>query len=752
MSDCDDLVKEFLVESHENLDQLDRDFVELEKLPGDREILARIFRTIHTIKGTSGFFDFTKLQALAHAGENLLAMLRDGALEVTPSRTTALLTMVDAVRVLLASIEATGGEGDGDYAPLAAQLEGLMKPEPPAERLTDILVRDGKTTPEEVERAVEAQQAGDPRRVGEILVEQGAIRPKDVVEALQAQQDGKSAGVSEGTLRVDVGLLDRLMNQVGELVLARNQILRLGSGLDDPGFRAAVQRLNLVTTELQEGVMKTRMQPIGNVWSKFPRVVRDLAMQCGKRVRLELEGRDTELDKTILEAIKDPLTHLVRNSVDHGIETPDARAQAGKNPEGLLRLSAYHEGGQVILEVLDDGAGIRAERIKAKALEKGLVAADRLARMGDPEALQLIFLPGFSTAEKVTNVSGRGVGMDVVRTNIERIGGTMDLSSEPGVGTRLKIKIPLTLAIIPALLVSGDGDRFAIPQVNLLELVRLDADEAAKAIENVYGAPVYRLRGRLLPLVDLRGELRLPPRADAAAAVNIVVLQGDGQAFGLVVDAVHDTEEIVVKPLGSHLKRLGVYAGATILGDGRVSLILDVLGLAKQARLGAHDREAAAASAVTDATSAAEKQSLLIVAAGTTRAGVPLSEVARLEEVRREAVEATGGADVLQYGGGILPLVRLDDILPERRAVARGASSDDAADGTLSVVVLRNGDRPVGLVVDRILDIVMQDVRVRRPAGRDGVLFAAVVQDKVTEVVDVERLLQRALPDSAAAC
>ena len=374
------------------------------------------------------------------------------------------------------------------------------------------------------------------------------------------------------------------MNLVGELVLARNQILQFTATQTDTGFIGASQRLNLVTSELQEGVMKTRMQPIGNLWTKFPRIIRDLSAQCGREVRLEMEGKDTELDKTIIEAIKDPLTHIVRNSVDHGIESPADRIARGKSPQGHLMLRAFHEGGQINIEIADDGAGIDPDRVRQKAVSRGIMTAEQAARLNDHEAVKLVFLPGFSTAEKVSNISGRGVGMDVVRTNIERIGGTVDIQSRIGLGTTLRIKIPLTLAIIPALIVNAGRERFAIPQAALVELVRLEAAQAKERLEHVGGATFYRLRGNLLPVITLHRELRVEG-GTSDGVVSIVVLNADGRQFGLIVDAISDTEEIVVKPLGKQLKRVNVFAGATIMGDGRVALILDVVGLAQQARV-----------------------------------------------------------------------------------------------------------------------------------------------------------------------
>src|ERR1700722_3870332 len=478
------IVQDFLVESHENLDRLDRELVGLEKNPKDKDALAGVFRTIHTIKGTCGFLGFNKLEKVAHVGENLLTRLRDGQLTLNPACTTALLSMVDAVRQMLKEIESTGQDGEIDYAELRETLTRLQHP----------ILGDAGSVPR-----AEAPPAPDDSKAEE-KVENTATLPKPA--ALRE-------AVAPETIRVGVNLLDKLMTLVGELVLARNQLLQISNTVEDTGLQAVSQRMNLIATELQEELMKTRMQPIGNIWAQFPRTVRDVALGCGKEVEIEMEGKETELDKTIIEAIKDPLTHLVRNSVDHGIELPEVRLQAGKPRAGRLILRAFHEGGQVNIEISDDGAGLSGDRIRKKAVERGVVTAEQAARMSEREVFNLIFLPGFSTAEKVTNVSGRGVGMDVVKTNVEKIGGLVDVQSTRVQGTTVRVKIPWTLAIIPALVVTCGGDRYAIPQVSLIELVRLKADEVGKGIELVHGSPVYRLRGRLLPLVYLSRELKL---------------------------------------------------------------------------------------------------------------------------------------------------------------------------------------------------------------------------------------------------
>jgi len=463
----DEIVREFLVESSENLDSLDCELVLLEKDPLNKDTLSSVFRTIHTIKGTCGFLGFSKLESVVHAGENLLSKLREGVLALSPEIITALLQMVDAIRQMLDSIDKTDAEGERNDTALIKVLTALQSgaplgnktpegprapdpspspppapPEVPVLTIGQILIGKGAATEADVASAMKLQNEGDPRHLGEILVERGHVKPHEIVEALQSQQVARAAA-SESSIRVEVLLLDKVMNLVGELVLARNQIHQFADVIQHSGLSASSARLSLITTELQEGVMKTRMQPIGTIWSNFSRSVRDVATSCGKRVRIEMEGQDTELDKTIIAAIKDPLTHLVRNSVDHGIETPEKRAAAGKAPEGILRLRAYHQAGQVNIEITDDGAGLDHETIRKKAVERGLITAEQSAQMCDREAINLIFAPGFSTAEKVTNVSGRGVGMDVVKTNVEKIGGTVDVQTKLGQGTTVRMKIPL---------------------------------------------------------------------------------------------------------------------------------------------------------------------------------------------------------------------------------------------------------------------------------------------------------------------
>jgi two-component system, chemotaxis family, sensor kinase CheA len=774
MEAIDKSVAEFLVESDENLDQLDTDLLALEQDPTSRDLLSSVFRTIHTIKGTSGYLAFTRLEQLTHVGENLLSRLRDGRIPLTEERTSALLSMVDAVRGLLSQIERTGAEGDIDHTALVERLRTHLSDEdddaapgslPPQSSATGtgtsdrperpigkLLVEAGMASQDSVELAGIQQGLGDQRRMGEILVGHGATTPDAVTGALQAQVQAQTTGrrsVVESSVRVDVELLDTLMRMVGELVLSRNQLVSEMDDQQDTSLARSAQRLSLVTSELQEQVMKTRMQPVDHIWSKLPRVVRDLSRTCGKSVRLELEGRDTELDRSVLEAIKDPLTHLVRNAIDHGIEEPAARVAAGKPEEGVLTLRAFHQAGQVHLEIVDDGAGIDPSVIGAKAVERGLVTPAALDRMSPREITQLIFLPGFSTAGAVTNVSGRGVGMDVVKTRIEGIGGSVDVISVKGSGSTFRLTIPLTLAIIPALTIGCAGRRYAVPQVSVLELVRLSGEHARGGIEHISGAPVYRLRGTLLPLVRLDEQLGLAvvaaPEADGTQIEDgrggfIVVLQAEQHRFGLVVDDVLDTQEIVVKPLGRHLRGLPMYAGATILGDGTVVLILDATTVARRADVLTQSTAAVAAALIDEITTVIDPV-LVVELPGGRRAAIPLDMVTRLEEIPTDSIERVGGREVVQYRGHIMPMVRLGPLL----------GSYDSAEGDgpperVQLVVYTRGERSVGFAVQRIIDIATERSGSRSDIDDTALLGSVVVGDRVVELLDVQAAVLAADP------
>ncbi len=748
MEDMDEIVREFLVESHENLDQLDQDLVALESEPGSRSLIASVFRTIHTIKGTSGFLAFSRLERVAHAGENLLVELRDGRRSMDQATTDVLLRLVDTIREILRAIEVEGGEGGVEIDAVIAAIEAIQAIEPGAEPAAEAAPEPAAAPVEPDPAPVAAAPVAAPAAPAVVPAPAPApavetVAPEPAVAAAPApaapaaapaaaeELGSLRAGAADASIRVDVDLLDALMRQVGELVLARNQISRLAGDTDDVDLARSAQRLNLIAGELQEGVMKTRMQPIEHLWSKMPRMVRDVAAACHREVQLELSGGDTELDRSLLEAVKDPLTHLVRNAVDHGIEASADRIAAGKAPKGVLALRAYHASGQVVVEVSDDGRGIDPEKIGAKAVQKGLRTADQVAAMSQADLLQLLFLAGFSTAEVVSNVSGRGVGMDVVRTKIESIGGAVEVDSVVGRGTTWRLRIPLTLAIMPALTVECSGDLYAIPQVNLLELVALDSQRSESGIEHIHEAAVYRLRGELLPLVSLSEVLEVGGERPENAVIAVV--QSDQQRFGLLVDRVLNTEEIVVKPLSARLKAIGAYSGATVLGDGHVALILDVQAIARRALAGeldvaardAHDN--AAANAVRDT-----QQVLVVGIGGGRQVAMPLASVARLEHVQADQVEYVGGREVVQYRGTILPLARLDRIL--------GAYGSEESSELLLVVYSRAG-RSVGLVVKEIVDIVDDDSARHSDIEDAGLVGSTVLGEKVTELLDVRRAI-----------
>ena len=762
-----ELIKDLLIESAEGLDRYDRELLSLEEGQGGPETMNNIFRVIHTLKGTAGCLGLHGIERTAHAGEDLLSMLRSGKLQPSPSMISALLSLSDALRSMLRELEAHGNEGSNDYSALMQLLGDLQSANPdtaapsvpasaaPAFGLfEDEIGQEGPaaTPPADPKDAAyglfgdDAQDtvpnAPDPVPAPTTLATAAGPAPSSV----PSDSFGKGSA-ADNAIRVDIAQLDKVMNLVGELVLARNQIVANTTQFDQAALMTASQRLNIITTELQESVMKTRMQPIGNIWAKFPRVVRDVSKDLNKRVRLILEGQSTELDRTIIEAIKDPLTHIIRNSIDHGIEHPDARRQAGKAEEGLLSLRAYHEGGQVNIEIMDDGGGINVERVKSKAVAQGLLTPENAARLSEREALNLIFLPGLSTAEKITNVSGRGVGMDVVRTNIEKIGGSIDIQSQTGQGTTIKIKIPLTLAIIPALIVTSGGERFAIPQVSLLELVRLEGQQARSGIEQLYESPVYRLRGQLLPLTFLNREFKLHERTRQAEAdpadevLNIIVLQADGRPFGLVVDEINDTEEIVVKPLSKQLKGLACFAGATIMGDGRVALILDVVGLAQHSNVVDENRSRRQTEDKhKTADDAGLRQTLLLFTVGNNqRMAIPLARAARLEEFPASRIERSGSGEVIQYRGQILPLIRV------AQYVVCGDAGCDATE-VVKVVVCAEAGTNYGLVVNEIHDIVDEAVAVKRTSAGRGILGSAVIQSRVTDLLDVSGIIRASDP------
>jgi two-component system, chemotaxis family, sensor kinase CheA len=733
------IIGEFLAESVENLDSVDQDIVTLEKDPSNTEVIERVFRTIHTIKGTCGFLAFSKLEAVTHSAETVLALVRDGNLDLTPEITTTLLKAIDSVREILAHIEKDETEGDGDYSEIARELdaidqiakEGKKKPPPQV-----------KTKPAEKTKAKPATKK-TPDLVEEVTPET-AKRDLGDREAPTAV-DTVGPTVGESSLRVDISVLDRLMNLVGELVLARNQISQNLSHESNLALTTASQRLDSITGELQEAVMRARMQPISSILSTLPRFVRDLAITSGKELEIEIQGQETDLDKSVLEAIKTSLLHLVRNAVDHGIESPQDREKAGKPRAGKIMLRAAHEGGSVAIEVRDDGKGLDSERILERAISAGIVNPELGEDLTHSQIEQFVFRAGFSTARKVTNVSGRGVGLDVVRTNVESIGGVIEMQSEPSQSTTFRIKIPLTLAIVSVILVRSGGQRFALPQASVVELVRLGRGDNELGIEKLHGVPVYRLRGRLLPLVSLSEELGLTS-SGSGSEESIIVLQGDNRQFGLLVDSIDDSQEIVVKPLGRRLTGLP-FAGATILGDGTITLILDVfrVGLAAGVVSDTRARALSADPAASPVSATGLTRVLLIRGRDDERMALDLSRVSRLESLDRGRIERVGDNLVVQYRGEILPMIDLQRALPERRSNRRNEPSQNVDDA--SVVICTIDGRSCGLLVHRILDIVDADLSDATAGSRQGIEACSVIDGRINEIIDLAGVIRLSDPD-----
>ncbi|HEV7371957.1 chemotaxis protein CheW [Arenibaculum sp.] len=750
----DDLLSEFLTETNENLAVLDVELVRLEQNPNNPELLGNIFRLVHTIKGTCGFLGLPRLEQVAHASENVLGKFRDGELKVTPGAVSAILQSLDTIKLILSVLEQTEAEPAGDDVDLIARLNAIAEGREPsggAQAQAPAPQPEPEPEPEpEFEPVVAAATASVAKAVTaaakDLVVHEHAAEPAPVARpAASGPQGGptaeelrdgtKESAVAAQTIRVNVDLLENLMTMVSELVLTRNQLLQILRSQKESEFAAPLQRLNHVTSELQEGVMKTRMQPIGNAWAKLPRLVRDLCHELGKKIDLQMLGAETELDRQVLELIKDPLTHMVRNSADHGLETPVDRLRAGKQETGRITLNAYHEGGHIIIEISDDGRGLDLERIKQKAIANGLVTEADLVGMSEQQIAQFIMKPGFSTANKVTSVSGRGVGMDVVKTNIEKIGGTIEMKSQFGKGSNFVIKIPLTLAIVSALIVECAGERFAIPQISVVELVRAAAD-SEHTIERINGTPVLRLRNRLLPLVSLQRLLKLGDEA-AQEETFIVVTQVGTYTFGIIVDRVFDTEEIVVKPVAPILRHIEMFSGNTILGDGSVIMILDPNGIASATgELRISEGVAAREAAVAHAARQDDKLALLLFRAGDVAPkAVPLSLVARLEDIDLSTVEISNGQPVVQYRGKLMPLVPIDPGFALR------------PEGRQPVLVFADGDRSMGLVVDEIVDIVEDRMKVELTHERPGLMGSAIIAGKATEVIDAGFYLTRAYKD-----
>jgi two-component system chemotaxis sensor kinase CheA len=769
----DDLLREFLTETSESLDTVDNQLVRFEQDPNNAKILDNIFRLVHTIKGTCGFLGLPRLEALAHAGETLMGKFRDG-MPVTAEAVTLILSSIDRIKEILGGLEATEAEPEGNDQDLIVQLHHLAEhgmeamsasaasesaaPAAPlakpasvgklAFQVLERQLRPGEVSLDELERAFRetapemvpppapkvSAPAAEPEPAQRAASAKGPkpAAKKSVVEVEAAEGDR----VANQSIRVNVDTLEHLMTMVSELVLTRNQLLEISRRNEDTEFKVPLQRLSNVTAELQEGVMKTRMQPIGNAWQKLPRIVRDLSGELHKQIELEMHGADTELDRQVLDLIKDPLTHMVRNSADHGLETPAERAAAGKPEQGTIRLSAYHEGGHIIICIADNGRGLNTERIKAKAVANGLVSEADLEKMTEAQIHKFIFAPGFSTAASVTSVSGRGVGMDVVRTNIDQIGGTIDIKSVAGEGSSVTIKIPLTLAIVSALIVEAGGDRFAIPQLAVVELVRARANSEHR-IERIKDTAVLRLRNKLLPLMHLKKLLKIDDGSSSDPENGfIVVTQVGSQTFGIVVDGVFHTEEIVVKPMSTKLRHIDMFSGNTILGDGAVIMIIDPNGIAKAlGASGSASHEIADENAAMRASATEQLTSLLVFRAGSSQPkAVPLGLVTRLEEIAADKIERSNGRFMVQYREQLMPLVQMNGVSVQ-------------TSGAQPILVFADDGRSMGLVVDEIIDIVEERLHIEVTGSDEGILGSAVIKGQATEVIDVGHFLPMAFAD-----
>jgi two-component system chemotaxis sensor kinase CheA len=774
------MMAEFLTETSENLAVLDIELVKLEQDPKTPGLLANIFRLMHTIKGTCGFFGLPRLEMLAHASENVLGRFRDGELVVTPQTITVILEAIDGIKAILGALEATEAEPEGDDRALIARLNALaeggssiteaattetaasaspttaQEPAAAASAATEPALEAAHTneptmvlepkeaeeatlsTPDQFDAAVEETESDGP------FAEHAQAHAEDTVEPGATQRSGALAGsescqssVALQSIRVDVRLLESLMTAVSELVLSRNQLMQIARRQPDSEFAAPLQRLNQMVSELQEGVMKTRMQPIGNAWAQLPRIIRDLTHELGKKVDLVMRGAETELDRQVLELIKDPLTHMVRNSVDHGIEAPEDRRRAGKSETGVITLEAFHEAGQIVVEIGDDGRGLDSEKIKAKALATGLATEADLAGQSDNQIHQFIFRAGFSTIDAVTSVSGRGVGMDVVRSNIEKIGGTIELSSRFGFGSKFIIKIPLTLAIVSALLVEVAGHCFAVPQTGVVELVRVrEGGTNEPRIERINRTPVLRLRDRLLPLIILEDLLKLerPEGLSASDERFVVVTQEGARTFGMIVDQVFDTEDIVVKPVAPVVRHIGMFSGNTILGDGSVIMILDPGGIARTMGDAATTAELARTEAGSKATDAQEKRTLLLFRAGNdSPKAVPLQSISRLEEFDRRQIESVNGRYVIQYRGVLTPLVTFDPLMTL------------AQEGRQPALVFTYEGQVLALLVDEIVDIVETTLDVHHGRSKPGIIGGAIIAGRATELIDADYFCKQAV-------
>ncbi len=690
-------IQYFLVEGYEELFKYEASLLDLEKDPNNSDLLKSVFRSIHSIKGTCGFLGFNKLQEITHKGENLLSSLRDGKIKVNAYLISVLLELSSVIKENMKEIESTGKESSQDYSQFISRLSAILE------------------------------------------ISLNMINLKDEHESA-AKPSVSETDSSVSTVRIEIRHLDKLMNLVGELVLNRNQILETSARLKDTALQSNTLKLNQLTTELQEGIMKTRLQPIKTVWNQLHKVVRNLSIDLGKKVRLEFQGEDTELDKSILEALKDPLMHIIRNCMDHGIETPEKRKQNGKNEEGHILLKAFHEGGQVSLQISDDGDGINVQKIREKAFFNGLITKEQKSDMSDSDLLNLIFLPGFSTSETVTNVSGRGVGMDVVKSNLQKIGGTISIVNFPGKGILFKITIPLTLTIIPALIINCAEYKFAIPQTSLLEIVELSEEKLNTEIRRIHESCVYHLREEFLTVIFLKDLLKLPDRGNRNSTSSIIVVQSENQKFGIIVDEALDTEEIVVKPLGKHVQSIFAYSGVTILGDGKIALILNIQNILEN--IFTNIRNKSEDSEAQEQVQEENSSYVIFEISGHYRLALPLNSVLRIEEINPAELKTSAGKKVLSYRDKFIPTIWLSGLL-----LGRDPEIPDT--GIINMLIYQDKGYTIGFIISDIIDIAEGYHRIypKDAAWKDMILERSIVgsilyENESVDVLDAEELIQ----------
>jgi len=730
MENFDEILTEFTLEAREILDQLDSDFVLLEVSPTDKKLIGNIFRGLHTLKGSSGFFSFKRLEKISHAGESLLGKIRDGQLSLDLNKSNVLLQMIDVLRIIIEGIEKNKVEPAGEDAVLISSIGNLS-------RGNDAVIHDNASAhividlnppiPDVIIDHVDLRET----ELSSNLVNTDNLNTPSTQEIQETQENNTP-------VRINLDTLDKLMNLASEMVLARNRLLPFAEHSTDLQFNNTVHSIDLLTLELQERMMKMRMQSISHVWSKFPRLIRDAANQTNKKVTLIQNGADTEIDRSLLDGIRDPLMHIIRNSVDHSIEEPDVRIRKGKPETGQIVLNASHQNGMILIEVSDDGAGINLELIKRRAIERKLISPETAAQLSKSELIDLIFQPGFSTKEAVTNLSGRGVGMDVVKTNITNIGGTIEITSEPDMGTQIQLKIPLTLAIIPALFITCADQVFSIPENRIIELVKLSPKSQADEFQNFHGIPVFKLRNQLLPLIYLDQVLELHSTSSTPDDdIYIVLLQSGPTYFGLAVTSVDNIQDIVVKPLGGTLNDIPYFAGATIMGNGRVSLILDIDNIALNSGFTTQDLSTLNKDKLLDSNPPVEMMGILVFEiAGLDRMAIPLDRLRHIDMLDMDQTQMQGDKEVIYLNKELFYVVQLNQFV-------NGADTHYFSKSkVVPALTCVSNQRLYSLLVEHVVEIIQVPKQLfESPTPQNGIQGYAIWNDQVINILDLDEIL-----------